>query len=49
MTDSMMAISDSALEIGARFRKESKNMDKYIEDLAKDASDTVELEKQLKS
>ena len=47
MTDNIMAISDSALEIGARFRKESKNMEKYIEDLAKDASDTVELENQL--
>jgi hypothetical protein len=47
MKDSMMAINDSSLEIGARFRKELTNMERYISDLNKDASDTATLEQQL--
>jgi hypothetical protein len=47
MKDSMMAVNDSALEIGARFRKELTNMERYISDLNKDASDTAIIEQQL--
>ncbi len=47
MTDSTIALNDSAIDIGARFRKELASMNKYIEDLAKDASDTIILEQQL--
>ena len=47
MTDNMVAFKDSALDIGDRFRKELTNMEKYIVDLTKDASDTEILEQQL--
>jgi len=49
MTDNTFAFQDSASQIEYRFKKELANMDKYIEDLVKDASDTDELEKQLSS
>ena len=47
MTDSTLAFNDSAIDIGARFRKELASMENYIKDLTKDASETTILEQQL--